>query len=247
VDCILTWCAKTAQHARAAKRPEPDAAPCPQCREPFAALRTYRQLDGTFSDFLVEEGVGLLQRAGWFQCRLADEGKGKTAVDFDAVPQLEDYGLADDEDDYDEDDYYDEMDDYYVSSGSGRPRVMIGNRRWGRNGYVASGRMVARPRANPQPPRGGSSSRAVRNKGRMKQAPKGDLMVDGSLSVSPSPPSAGAPYLAGQSPPLKGKGPAAAPAAPAPGTPQKKGRRAKRREEAERRRAAAGLGGGEPR
>lgn len=52
--------------------------------------------------------------------------------------------------------YYEEYDDdeevenYYYSSAAGRARIVLGNRRHGPNGYIASGRMQARP--VPQPP-----------------------------------------------------------------------------------------------
>jgi hypothetical protein len=60
-SCILSWCAFQDQrtHTRAQHW-------CPLCRTPFNYLYTYRQLDGTFSDFLVEEPLVLLQRATWF-------------------------------------------------------------------------------------------------------------------------------------------------------------------------------------
>jgi hypothetical protein len=49
---------------------EPPA--CPQCKAKFSYLITYRHLDGTFSDFPVEESVCLLKRAHWFeeQCKV---------------------------------------------------------------------------------------------------------------------------------------------------------------------------------
>ena len=34
---------------------------------------------------------------------------------------------------------------YYRSSAAGSARITLGNRRWGENGYVAAGRMRARP------------------------------------------------------------------------------------------------------
>jgi hypothetical protein len=39
---------------------------CPQCKAPFSYLITYRQLDGTLTDFPAEESVVLLKRAQWF-------------------------------------------------------------------------------------------------------------------------------------------------------------------------------------
>lgn len=40
---------------------------CPQCKKPFDYLLCHRQLDGTLTDFLVEESVVLLKRARWFE------------------------------------------------------------------------------------------------------------------------------------------------------------------------------------
>lgn len=39
---------------------------CPQCKAPFSYLYTHRHLDGTPSDYPIEEGVTLLKRARWF-------------------------------------------------------------------------------------------------------------------------------------------------------------------------------------
>ena len=36
---------------------------CPQCKAPFSALLTHRKLDGSLSDFPVEESVCLLKRS----------------------------------------------------------------------------------------------------------------------------------------------------------------------------------------
>lgn len=37
-----------------------------------------------------------------------------------------------------------QVEDFYFSSAAGRARIVLGNRRWGENGYVASGRQQAR-------------------------------------------------------------------------------------------------------
>ena len=44
---------------------------------------------------------------------------------------------------YDDDE---EVENYYFSAAAGRARIVLGNRRWGENGYVSSGRQHARPR-----------------------------------------------------------------------------------------------------
>ena len=52
---------------------------------------------------------------------------------------------------YDEYDDDEEVEAYYFSSAAGRARITLGNRRWGENGYVSSGRMHARPVAPARP------------------------------------------------------------------------------------------------
>ena len=44
------------------------------------------------------------------------------------------------------------VEDYYFSAAAGRARIVLGNRRFGENGYVSSGRSYARPaqETNPQ-------------------------------------------------------------------------------------------------
>lgn len=38
-----------------------------------------------------------------------------------------------------------QVEDFYFSSAAGQARIVLGNRRWGENGYVASGRQQGRP------------------------------------------------------------------------------------------------------
>lgn len=78
---------------------------------------------------MFEESVCLLLRASWFNPLVVDE---HDEVDYDA----EDF-YPNDYEDEDED-----LDEVYLGSSS---RVRIGNRRWGDNGYVRSGRQEARP------------------------------------------------------------------------------------------------------
>jgi hypothetical protein len=47
-----------------------DPAWCPQCKAPFSALLTHRKLDGSLSDFPVEESLCLLKRSTWFTAHL---------------------------------------------------------------------------------------------------------------------------------------------------------------------------------
>ncbi|DBA78362.1 TPA: hypothetical protein ACH3X2_008299 [Trebouxia sp. C0005] len=133
----------------------PDDMTCPQCKKPFSRLLTYRTLDGTMSDFPVEESVCLLKRATWIQEQLkashavstAEKGKAVASSDAfysadtsDPVTDWQDYSNFYDE--YDDDE---EVEDFYFSSAAGRARIVLGNRRWGENGYVASGRQQGRP------------------------------------------------------------------------------------------------------
>lgn len=85
----------------------------------------------SIEDFLFEESVCLLLRASWFipldvMVEQASYSYGYHHDDFD-IPC-----------DYDEDDDLDEL--YMHGSG-----LRIGNRRWGDNGFVRSGRQEARP------------------------------------------------------------------------------------------------------
>ncbi|KAF3509317.1 hypothetical protein F2Q69_00000812 [Brassica cretica] len=119
VTCILRW---------ASCKESPT---CPQCKHPFDFLSVHRTLDGSIEDFLFEESVCLLLRASWFipldvMVEQASYSYGYHHDDFD-IPC-----------DYDEDDDLDEL--YMHGSG-----LRIGNRRWGDNGFVRSGRQEARP------------------------------------------------------------------------------------------------------
>lgn len=66
VHCILQW----AMHK----------AWCPQCKAPFTHLYTHRHLDGTPSDYPLEEGVTLLKRARWFTDELEARERAKEAA-----------------------------------------------------------------------------------------------------------------------------------------------------------------------
>ncbi|KAF6262126.1 hypothetical protein COO60DRAFT_1282794 [Scenedesmus sp. NREL 46B-D3] len=146
VNCILQWalCKEW----------------CPQCKKPFDYLLCHKQLDGTLSDFLVEESVVLLKRARWFDDHMrevarkgampagllaASSNAAGAGYDSDADARdwadvYEDYLDAELEED-------EEIEQYYFSSAAGRARV-LGNRRWGEGGYMRAGRMYARPVQN---------------------------------------------------------------------------------------------------
>ncbi|KAE8692937.1 hypothetical protein F3Y22_tig00110819pilonHSYRG00020 [Hibiscus syriacus] len=115
VTCILRW-------ASYSKMPT-----CPQCKHPFKSLNVHRSLDGRINDYMFEESVCLLLRATWFEPLNVEEHEEV----YDDVQDYYSYYPYEDEDE----------EVYYTSS----PSLRIGNRRWGDNGYVRSGRREARP------------------------------------------------------------------------------------------------------
>ena len=73
-ECVLvSWCD---QHQMGAGKcilvwtTHKDPPTCPQCKAPFTSLLTYRKLDGSMSDYPVDESVCLLKRAHWFEAYL---------------------------------------------------------------------------------------------------------------------------------------------------------------------------------
>lgn len=169
VHCILQW-------ARFRDNPQ-----CPQCKTPFGYLWTHRLLDGTLSDFPVEESVVLLKRARWFDDYVKEKEKGKAIAGSSAAAAATTLDSPrggggggrhsgsggdwlDFYDDYDAPDEDEEVEAYYFSSRAGAARVLIGNRRWGGNGYMQAGRMYARPKQQQQQAAAGGG------KGKGKQA-----------------------------------------------------------------------------
>lgn len=67
-----------------------EAPACPQCKAPFNYLYTHRLLDGTMSDFPVEESVCLLRRARWFEEHHREREKGKAAMATPAAARARD-------------------------------------------------------------------------------------------------------------------------------------------------------------
>ncbi|XP_038998977.1 uncharacterized protein LOC120124340 isoform X2 [Hibiscus syriacus] len=118
VTCILRW-------ATYSKMPT-----CPQCKHPFEFLNVHHSLDGRINDYMFEESVCLLLRATWFKPSTVEERE-------EVYDELEDYYYHCP---YEDDD--NEEDEVYYNSA---PIVRFGNRRWGDNGYVRSGRQEARP------------------------------------------------------------------------------------------------------
>ena len=60
--CILNW---------ALQKPR-----CPLCQTTFTHLWTYRMLDGTFNDCLVEEHVDMLHQTQWFRKKVSADFSG---------------------------------------------------------------------------------------------------------------------------------------------------------------------------
>ncbi|EFN57292.1 hypothetical protein CHLNCDRAFT_143887 [Chlorella variabilis] len=162
--CILHW---------ALHKEEPW---CPQCKQPFSYLLTYRSLDGGLNvspvrDFPAEEPVCLLKRAPWFEehLRFVDRGSASLVEESRLADQMAwqeyagDYDLGEDE----------EIESFYFSSAAGRARVVLGNRRYGEGGFISGGRRQARP--------------VVERKRSNKMGKAGEHAVVGTPPVPPAP------------------------------------------------------------
>ena len=140
VGCILNW---------ALQRPK-----CPLCNTTFTHLWTYRMLDGTYNDFLVENHVELLTQTTWFKKQVSTDfsqravGAGEDDDDYHEQLQYMYGGGLEDEDVRA---YFDEMEDGLVGRRGGGGRRAFANRPWGSGGVVSAGRCQAR--ARPQAPR----------------------------------------------------------------------------------------------
>jgi hypothetical protein len=128
--------------------------------------------------------VVLLKRARWFEDDLRATERGRAVLEdaraADAAAwqdYAEDFDLADDE----------AIEAFYFSSAAGRNRVVVGNRRFGEGGYIATGRRQARPAPAAPPPR-----RGARGKGAGKAGRSGEQAVVGGGSAGAGPSGAGA-------------------------------------------------------
>ncbi|KAL8140163.1 hypothetical protein V2J09_006184 [Rumex salicifolius] len=124
VMCILRW-ASYNEHPK-----------CPQCKNPFESLHVHRSLDGSLQDYMFEESVCLLLRATWFKPLVVvhqDEPYDEFADVYQYVYEEEYVDVAE---------YDDDLEDAYFNNSAS---LRIGNRRWGDNGFVRSGRREARP------------------------------------------------------------------------------------------------------
>ncbi|KAK1316765.1 hypothetical protein QJS10_CPA05g00790 [Acorus calamus] len=102
---------------------------------PVEFLNIHRSLDGCIHDYMFEESVCLLLRAPWF-VPLSVEPHDEP---YDELEDIIQFQYQQYEHELDEDDDLEEA--YYASSSN----LRIGNRRWGDNGYIRSGRSEARP------------------------------------------------------------------------------------------------------
>ena len=145
---------------------------CPQCKQPFTILLTYRDLEGSLHDFPHEESVVLLKRARWFQESMRKSPHESALLDEALL--ADETAWQDYADDYDfEDD--DAIEEFYFSSAAGRARVILGNRRFGEGGFISGGRRQARPIRS----RGSSSG-----KGKAKSSKKDLSGLTGSFAVT---------------------------------------------------------------
>ena len=226
VACILAWAVARTGDADPA-RPHPPA-PCPQCKAPFTALITHRSLDGTLSDLPSREAVCLLARARWFAGPHAasvaaaaahaaarpgppspplsprwTRGQAGGGGGSPARPPPRRLWGADDAAGSDGDAPPSDSDDdaFYFSPAAGRARVILGNRRWGEHGYVAAGRLRARPVVS-----GGGGGKGKKGKGgaAAPQPPPQPVSFPAGKGKGPAAPAASTPIPIG-----KGKAPAA--------------------------------------
>lgn len=135
--CVARWARFcSAKNARAGVgSSDGSEATCPCCKTPFDSVLVYRALDGEASldGEMIEESLCLLQRAEWVverRARWEDDAAFAARDDVD--------------DDHAHDDDY--LDDDEIAFSGRRKTLVLGNRRFGRGGYISnSGRVFARP------------------------------------------------------------------------------------------------------
>ena len=121
--------------------------PLAQCKAKFCSVLCYMRLDGSVTGELQEEAVCLLLRAAW---RAPSRDKGKAP----AHRYVDEEGDVSFEGFYEEEDELEDEDELLAMRHHAAARLLIGNRRHGPNGYLAGGRMLARPLPPPQPAKG---------------------------------------------------------------------------------------------
>jgi len=146
--CILNW---------ALQKPK-----CPLCNTQFSHVWLYKQLDGTYNDFLVEESVHMLLQTTWFRKQVVSEFTPKPIEDDEEeYHEMLQYMYGGGREDDDVDEYFDELGEAIARRGRGK-RPAVGNRMFGSGGVLQAGRQAVRAKpitGKPTPPsRSGSSS-----------------------------------------------------------------------------------------
>ena len=135
--CILNWALQKKK--------------CPLCVTPFTHLWLYKQLDGTFNDYLHEENVDLLHCATWFKKEVASSSAANDPDSGDEYHEQLQYEYGGGREEEDEAEFYFDMQEA-LALGRRRGRT-VGNRMWGSGGVRSGGKLVARvtPVAPPPP------------------------------------------------------------------------------------------------
>lgn len=121
------------------------------CAVPRQQVSQYPHIHSSSELKLVRPSI-LESHLSYLHVQAREKGKSPAlgAAGDGAIPpevmDWQDYGRFYDE--YDDDE---EVENYYFSAAAGRARIILGNRRWGENGFVSSGRMQARPVAPARP------------------------------------------------------------------------------------------------
>ena len=165
--CILNWALQKKK--------------CPLCVTPFTHLWLYKQLDGTFNDYLHEENVDLLHCATWFKKEVASSSAANDSDSGDEYHEQLQYEYGGGREEEDEAEFYFDMQEA-LALGRRRGRT-VGNRMWGSGGVRSGGKLVARVTlvAPPSTPKGKGKWAARRRRepgrlvgvGRRLRQPKG--------------------------------------------------------------------------
>jgi hypothetical protein len=162
VKCVLQWATCRSN------------ATCPTCKAPINALLVHRDVDGALSDAPICLTVGFLARAPWYLEWVREQSQ---ICDLHRYPLFRSVDMAADgrspleiaQEEWAEDAMYqyyeeqcedeDELEEYYIHRASSS-RPTFGNRPWGSDGYVSSGRRRAAPVQQPRRGKGSVKGRA---------------------------------------------------------------------------------------
>lgn len=130
--CLLTWASYSFRNEHGDPR-------CPQCKELFSHIALHRSLDGALSDWPVIEPVNLLLRAPWFVP--ATRHARHTIFHSDSTDPTDDLDDAEAA--------AAALEEQEASRRSRKGRrsgdIVLGNRPYGRGGFMSAGRTEARP------------------------------------------------------------------------------------------------------